>query len=105
MSAAEEDDLCYDPDDPFFGYVKGRVLPDGTMIAVMRAAFNSRLVIGDAWHWKAGWDRAYCYATSRQSLEALEKFEGGEPLDGWHRSIHDMRRRPDGDPTKEYIAP
>ncbi len=42
----------------------------------------------------------------RRLVAALEKFDperDTEP-EGWYRNPNTGRRRPDGDPTKEYVA-
>jgi len=54
-----------------------------------------------------GFDKYYQYPTIEAALLAFEQFtEDTVEPDGWIRaSPPSYRRRPDGDPTKEYISP
>jgi hypothetical protein len=37
-------------------------------------------------------------------VRALKEWDGkGDPPDGWMRNPYDGRRRPDGDPARQYI--
>ncbi len=46
----------------------------------------------------------WCYEDEQSATAALEKIEdGGEP-EGWFRHIETGRRRPNGDPEKEYVS-
>jgi hypothetical protein len=47
----------------------------------------------------------WCYHTRTAAVAAAHVWDGtGEPV-GWHRHPTTGRRRPDGDPTREYIDP
>jgi len=52
-----------------------------------------------------GFDKYYQYSTIEDALEAFANFtEADEEPDGWIRaSPPNFRRRPDGDPTREYV--
>lgn len=49
---------------------------------------------------------AYCYDSRERAIEAAKVWTGeGDPLEGWNRHPNSGRRRPDGDPAKEHVAP
>lgn len=82
-----------------------RVLDDGvTEVTVYPMTFGkARLCIGMVDD--GGYDDGWCYANPGIAIIAAELYEGdGDPLDGWHRQISTGRRRPDGDPGREYVA-
>jgi hypothetical protein len=52
-----------------------------------------------------GYENRWCYSTydaAKAALDAWTGEDGTEPQ-GWHRHPSTGRRRPDGDPSKEYI--
>lgn len=50
------------------------------------------------------YDDAWCYANPRAAIKAAITWDGeGDPPVGWHRHISSGRRRPDGDPAREYV--
>lgn len=102
VAAEARGEIYFDPS----SYLAGKVIGD-LVVAVLPMSYGKgRLIIGDRRNWFSGWERGYCYPSRKMALLAFERFDGiGDPPDGWIRSIPDMRRRPDGDPTKEYIAP
>lgn len=55
-------------------------------------------IIGDT----LGYEKRYCYKTIEGALQALEAWDGTGDPEGWHRAPDTARRRPDGDPTREY---
>jgi hypothetical protein len=85
-----------------------RDLKDGTFVMAHRLMYHWMLIrgyIGDAGNYFDRW----CYETREGAVDALRDFvecppAGYEPL-GWHRHLPSHRRRPDGDPAKEYIGP
>lgn len=84
-----------------------RLLDDGTWVMAKRLMFHWMLIRGLQVEPESYYDR-YCYQTEVNVLLSLYSYpqEGGdfEPL-GWHRHPPTHRRRPDGDPTREYIDP
>lgn len=46
---------------------------------------------------------AYQYQSREAALEALRTWDGTEEPPGWYRHYHTGRRRPDGDPAKEFV--
>lgn len=81
-----------------------RDLPDGRQISVLGMIFNFRLCIGDG---KTAYDDGYCYPQDLGLpfvLAAAEEWDGtNDPADGWTKHIGSGRKRPGGDPTKEYV--
>jgi hypothetical protein len=55
-----------------------------------------------------GYDDRWCFDTFGLALHALAEWQArgfeGEPI-GWHRHPDSGRRRPEGDPAKEYVNP
>jgi len=50
------------------------------------------------------WDDVeYCYENVTAALEALNAWDGVTEPSGWFRCPTDARRRPDGDPSREYV--
>ena len=79
---------------------------EGKWIGIQRLMFHWTMhegKIGDM----CGHDRRFCYQTFDLASEALNDWMirgfSGEP-NGWHRDPYTGRRRPDGDPTREYVA-
>lgn len=84
------------------GAIYYRALDDGWEITVWRMAFNWRVCFGSG----LGFEDAYCFADRGRALQAAMLWDGvGEILDGWHKQPTTGRRRPDGDPAREYTAP
>jgi hypothetical protein len=85
------------------GYLREERLPDGRIKFLYRKIYTWAVGIGDDLcphdHW--------CYTSE---LKALKEFERWNPMTeaeptGWFRNPQSGRRRPDGDPAKEYSAP
>ncbi len=76
-------------------------LGDGRYIHVVPMTFGkARLNVGHQDHF---YDDGWCYASPIAALMAAVAWDGeGEP-DGWHRHVTSGRRRPDGDPAREYV--
>lgn len=87
-------------------YLHVRQLPDGRAVYLMPHSFGGlRLNIGtpgslcfdDEWHYQGGqWREAWCAALG---------WDGEGDPEGWYRHPATGRRRPDGDPSKEYFHP
>ena len=81
-----------------------RVLPDGSDIAVYPLSGWGQLALTRAGH--GGIDESYYYATRQAAIEAAKIWDGqGDAPLGWFRHPQSGRRRPDGDPAKEYLQP
>lgn len=87
--------------EPREGSIYWRALDDKREITVYPMSFGkARVCLG--YRGDVGYEKGYCYASPTRALEAAEQWDGeGDPLDGWHRSTHDGRRREGGDPQKE----
>lgn len=84
-----------------FGY---RWLDNNRCILLKRMITNVRVCIADEDGVLNGW----CYSFDRLPLVlvVLDKWDGeGDPFPGWHRNPFDGRRRTNGDPEHEYVAP
>jgi hypothetical protein len=82
-----------------------RDIADGREIIVTPRMFNAIITIGpkDAMTYDTHW----CYDNPVQAkiaAEAWDPMTQDEP-DGWFRHADSGRRRPNGDPEKEYINP
>lgn len=88
-------------DDRGVYYLHRKEMPDGREALVVPRMFNALISVGPP---GADWyDTHWCYETPGQALMALEEWDGtGEP-EGWFRHAGSGRRRPGGDPEKEYI--
>ena len=73
--------------------------------AVNKFMFTTAIIVGK-WDDKNTYDDRWCYSDQRSALSGLLDWAlvdfAGEPS-GWHRHPNTGRRRPDGDPTQEYI--
>ena len=82
-----------------------RLHPDlGGWTGVERLNFHWTLKIKPLHDRQNVFDR-WCYKTLPQALAALEKWEplcNPDPGHGWHRHPMTGRRRPNGDPAREY---
>lgn len=58
----------------------------------------------DAQDWREGWQYATPLLAALSLGEWIEGGMRGEPT-GWHREPGTGRRRPGGDPAKEYVRP
>lgn len=85
------------------GAIAQRSLGDGRELVLYKMIFTYRLCIGGEDGY--GYDDAWCYHNLASALRALKDWdgEGDDPPYGWHRHIGSGRRRPDGDPAKEYV--
>lgn len=92
-----------DPNHPCPEAVYWRAVDAHTQIAVYRMG-------GGQWYVCFGprnlgvIDETYAYRDLDIALRAAAEWSGvGDPIDGWHRSPTNGRRRPDGDPTREEL--
>lgn len=87
------------------GTLYERVLDDGRQIDLCPMTFGKvRLCIGEAPCSEHGYEDGWCYEDPIGGLEAAESWDGeGDPPVGWHRHLGSGRRRPDGDPEREYV--
>jgi hypothetical protein len=84
------------------GAMAERILPDGTSLGVWRMMFTFRLTVArDGCEW--GYDTSYCYHTDEAAISAMNEWDGTGDPEGWHRNPETGRRRPDGDPSREYV--
>jgi hypothetical protein len=86
-------------------YLHVRFLPDGRGLWLMQKLLgNTRLAVsapGDT----TGFDQTYCYHDADAAWRAVLGWDGDGDPEGWVRHHQTMRRRPDGDPDREYVAP
>jgi hypothetical protein len=84
------------------GCIYERELGDGRELTVRPMIFTTRLSIGPAG--EEYLDDGWCYEDPQAAVEAAKTWDGeGDPPVGWHRHVTSGRRRPGGDPTKEYV--
>lgn len=88
------------------GYLYRRELEDGREIVVYPMLYTLRLCVGPVGD---GYERAWCYEPRPKygvpALIAAEMWDGeGDPPDGWIKEVGTERRRPDGDPAREFVA-
>lgn len=84
-----------------------RIFEDGTYAVIKALMFHYTIIygaLGDVY----GYDNRWCYgdrlAPVQAALAAWDYPEQKEP-EGWQRHPDTGRRRPNGDPSKEYIDP
>lgn len=90
-------------DEPNAYYAKD--LPAGLALWVVPMVVTTRIMIGVPG--SGGVDDAWCYHTPGGAILAALAWDPEtekEPT-GWHRHPHSGRRRTNGDPDQEYIAP
>ena len=72
-------------------------------IAIQRMMHGQgRLMIGYTKR-PESYEQGYCYEDFASAFIALSSWDGVAEPQGWFRSLHDGRRRPDGDPALEYV--
>lgn len=99
------DDDEYEWDDLASGY-RIRELPGGYVVWLVNRIFTYALVVGP--DGQQAFDKHWCYETASDAMIAALKWDGRHPEtepDGWIRDPYTGRRRPGGDPAREYIAP
>lgn len=79
-------------------------LGDGLYAGVKPLMFHFSLILGAVGN-TGSYEDHYCFPTRELAERALSLWDGrGDPV-GWHRHPRTGRRRPGGDPAKEYLAP
>ncbi len=97
MSTKESDD-----EDRFL--LIRRVLEDGRVIRLHKMFGQNTRITTSTDVDSLYYDQMYCYHdTAKAVVQALAWDGSGDP-EGWYRHINTGRRRPDGDPAKEYVA-
>lgn len=84
-----------------------RVLPDGRWVTLDPMTFGKVRINVAPYPGAMVIDDSYCYddaALGLQAFWAWDPTKDAEPS-GWFRHPQSGRRRPDGDPAKEYIHP
>lgn len=81
-----------------------RELPNGRCIVLyVLIPGTVRITVGDVG--SNMYDDAWCYASLAAGVIAASCWDGeGDPPEGWFRNIGSARRRPEGDPEREYVA-
>jgi hypothetical protein len=81
-----------------------RRLENGRTVYLIYQLFNFRLAIGWTHEEQSGYDDFYCYTHEFTAAFAFLSWDGqGDPMDGWIRHGASGRRRPGGDPAREFI--
>jgi hypothetical protein len=84
-------------------YTDYTVFPNGRDACISRMMFTYAL-LSDLAEW--GYGDRWCYDSLWAAMEGMAEWASrggeGEPT-GWHRHVDTGRRRPDGDPAKEYV--
>lgn len=82
-----------------------RELPDGRVLSVLPMTFGKGRLCVQAHVFSLCYEDVWCYPSVPAAIAAMEAWDGeGEPT-GWHRHPATGRRRPEGDPAKEYVHP
>lgn len=82
-----------------------RYLADGRLLALeplLMGAARLHVVAEDT---DAHSDEVYDFQELMAGLVALHRWDGTDEPEGWYRHRPSNRRRPGGDPEKEYVAP
>lgn len=91
----------YDKTDPYL-LVK-RILPDGRVVRLYQMlGQNTRIALSKNED-DDGFLQLYCYHNKQKAIEQANLWDGNSDPDGWYKHINTGRRRPNGDPEKEYI--
>jgi hypothetical protein len=82
-------------------------IDDENYACLCQFAYTCAILKG-RWGDRTGYDDRWCFHDAQAATEALVNWfivdiRDPEPS-GWHRHTPSHRRRPDGDPTKEYVA-
>lgn len=88
------------------GYAVALASPDGERwVGIRRLIFHWTMHVGRVGD-RSGFDRRFCYRDFGLALGALvewsERGFEGEP-EGWDRDPLTGRRRPEGDPAREFV--
>lgn len=85
------------------GYVVEKRFAEITAAVMIVLGGRGRIVAAPHHIWEFCVEDVWCYASLAGALAAFEAWNGLS--EGWIRHPQSARRRPNGDPTKEYIAP
>ncbi|NAE18009.1 hypothetical protein [Enterococcus hirae] len=81
------------------------LLPDGRELVVWPLLWGQACLNIGAGPGSLFYDDEWHYPSLSEAIGAAIDWDGtGEP-NGWHRHPASGRRRPDADPTKEYVRP
>jgi hypothetical protein len=79
-----------------------RTLPDGRVLHIVTQPFNWKLGVSQPENVHTFYDDTWEYTDGGAAFDAFMIWDGdGEP-EGWYRHPMSGRRRPDGDPAKEF---
>jgi len=81
-----------------------REFPDRSLAWVARFAFTHAILFAHR-RSPSGYEDRWCFESRQLAIDALKEWNretDAEPM-GWHRHPDTGRRRPEGDPEKEYI--
>jgi hypothetical protein len=83
-----------------------RTLPDGRVLILYAHFMDESLTISTPEDLRLGvYTDDWSYQDHRAAVVALNEWDGeGDPV-GWYSHHRTGRRRPDGDPEREYVAP
>lgn len=82
-----------------------RRLDEDRYVGVIPFLFTWGVVVGRLGDVNHFYDDRWCYDDLNTAVLAATVWEGkGEPT-GWHRHLGSGRRRPDGDASREHVAP
>lgn len=85
------------------GCTEIRFFPGGVWTGVFRYGFTDAILLGHESD-LIGYSNRWCYEHGLARPAWLAWGGNGEPL-GWHRHPSSGRRRPGGDPAREYVEP
>lgn len=79
---------------------------DRFYVEVMPLLFTAAIILTDKMHPEGYTDR-WCYTSPQAAWAAALAWDPDMAMEpaGWHRHPTTGRRRPDGDPTQEYVNP
>jgi hypothetical protein len=97
-------------DDVFFldglikanGYRDARPISGGRYACIAPLAFTHAIIVGEM-HNGEVYDDRWCYRSYEAAKAALDAWDGSGEPSGWHRHPLSGRRRPDGDPEREFV--
>jgi hypothetical protein len=84
-------------------YISKKVLEDGRCVYLFPTIFNLRIGVSKDTEDK-GFTEFYCFHDNEAAFEAMDSWNGTGDPEGWVRHVPSHRRRPHGDPSKEYVA-
>jgi hypothetical protein len=84
------------------GYSDYKEFSNGREACINRMNFTFAILVDLSDY---GYGDHWCYHNVWDAMEALASWDGAEGTEpqGWHRHPTTGRRRPDGDPGKEYV--